>query len=157
MDSPSEDELRPFILRCVGSGIRWPVTQLARDPSRWRTKSQQRRDPLDREELRRIDRHWLAADYLSAGQTHLLDNPLLSRPRRVEHVRSRPLGQVLAIADPRSAPRRAPTAAIDPAASGLGNCSVEAAPRSRPFLDQRLSTEDCRRPSPTVCLTTNSA
>jgi xylulose-5-phosphate/fructose-6-phosphate phosphoketolase len=48
--------------------------------------------PLEREELRRIDAYWRAANYLSVGQIYLLDNPLLREPLRPEHVKPRLLG-----------------------------------------------------------------
>ncbi len=40
----------------------------------------------------RIDAYWRAANYLSAGQIYLLDNPLLREPLRLEHLKPRPLG-----------------------------------------------------------------
>ena len=49
-------------------------------------------DPLSSEELRRIDAYWRAANYLSVGQIYLLENPLLTQPLRLEHVKSRLLG-----------------------------------------------------------------
>ena len=39
-------------------------------------------NPLDPDELRRIDAWWRAANYLSVGQIYLLDNPLLREPLR---------------------------------------------------------------------------
>jgi len=48
--------------------------------------------PLDAEELGRIDAYWRAANYLSVGQIYLLENPLLSEPLRLEHVKPRLLG-----------------------------------------------------------------
>ena len=48
--------------------------------------------PLSREELRRLDAYWRAANYLSVGQIYLLDNPLLREPLRIEHVKPRLLG-----------------------------------------------------------------
>jgi xylulose-5-phosphate/fructose-6-phosphate phosphoketolase len=48
--------------------------------------------PLDSEELRLIDAYWRAANYLSAGQIYLLDNPLLKAPLRLEHIKPRLLG-----------------------------------------------------------------
>jgi xylulose-5-phosphate/fructose-6-phosphate phosphoketolase len=45
-----------------------------------------------REELRRLDAFWRAANYLSVGQIYLLDNPLLREPLRAEHVKPRLLG-----------------------------------------------------------------
>ncbi len=49
-------------------------------------------NPLDREELARLDRHWRAANYLSVGQIYLLANPLLKEPLAPEHVKPRLLG-----------------------------------------------------------------
>ena len=49
-------------------------------------------EPLDTEELRRIDAYWRAANYLSVGQIYLLDNPLLKESLRLEHVKPRLLG-----------------------------------------------------------------
>ncbi len=43
-------------------------------------------------DLRRLDAHWRAANYLSVGQIYLLDNPLLREPLRIEHVKPRLLG-----------------------------------------------------------------
>ncbi|HKS77728.1 MAG TPA: hypothetical protein VJQ07_02545, partial [Gaiellaceae bacterium] len=43
-------------------------------------------------ELRALDAHWRAANYLSVGQIYLLDNPLLREPLRPEHVKPRLLG-----------------------------------------------------------------
>ncbi len=48
--------------------------------------------PLAKDELRRIDAHWKAANYLSVGQIYLLDNPLLKEPLRREHIKPRLLG-----------------------------------------------------------------
>jgi xylulose-5-phosphate/fructose-6-phosphate phosphoketolase len=49
-------------------------------------------EPLDAEQLRKIDAYWRAANYLSVGQIYLLDNPLLRQPLKKEHVKSRLLG-----------------------------------------------------------------
>jgi len=48
--------------------------------------------PLSPDELRKIDAYWRAANYLSIGQIYLFDNPLLSEPLRVEHIKPRLLG-----------------------------------------------------------------
>ncbi len=48
--------------------------------------------PLDAEELRKLDGWWRAANYLSVGQTYLLDNPLLRQPLKKEHVKPRLVG-----------------------------------------------------------------
>ncbi|MEX1295731.1 MAG: phosphoketolase family protein [Candidatus Limnocylindrales bacterium] len=47
---------------------------------------------LGREDARRIDAWWRAANYLSVGQIYLLENPLLRVPLRAEHVKPRLLG-----------------------------------------------------------------
>jgi xylulose-5-phosphate/fructose-6-phosphate phosphoketolase len=39
-----------------------------------------------------LDRYWRAANYLSAGQIYLMDNPLLTEPLRPEHIKPRLLG-----------------------------------------------------------------
>jgi xylulose-5-phosphate/fructose-6-phosphate phosphoketolase len=48
--------------------------------------------PLPPDELRKIDAYWRAANYLSIGQIYLFDNPLLTEPLRIEHVKPRLLG-----------------------------------------------------------------
>src|ERR1700732_1879721 len=47
---------------------------------------------LKNAELRNIDAYWRAANYLSVGQIYLFDNPLLSDPLRIEHIKPRLLG-----------------------------------------------------------------
>jgi xylulose-5-phosphate/fructose-6-phosphate phosphoketolase len=47
---------------------------------------------LSSDELRRIDAYWRAANYLSVGQIYLYDNPLLTEPLKIEHVKPRLLG-----------------------------------------------------------------
>jgi xylulose-5-phosphate/fructose-6-phosphate phosphoketolase len=49
-------------------------------------------NPLSDDELRRIDAYWRAANYLSVGQIYLYDNPLLTEPLRLEHIKPRLLG-----------------------------------------------------------------
>ncbi|MGV0653378.1 phosphoketolase family protein [Mycolicibacterium thermoresistibile] len=53
-------------------------------------------EPIDRrlsdDELDLIDAYWRAANYLSAGQIYLLDNPLLREPLRPDHIKPRLLG-----------------------------------------------------------------
>ncbi|WP_398470193.1 phosphoketolase [Tardiphaga sp.] len=46
----------------------------------------------DKNDLIELDRYWRAANYLSVGQTYLLDNPLLREPLRLDHVKPRLLG-----------------------------------------------------------------
>jgi xylulose-5-phosphate/fructose-6-phosphate phosphoketolase len=48
--------------------------------------------PLDSGELRKIDAYWRAANYLSIGQIYLFENPLLTEPLKVEHIKPRLLG-----------------------------------------------------------------
>jgi xylulose-5-phosphate/fructose-6-phosphate phosphoketolase len=48
--------------------------------------------PLKAEELRLLHAYWRAANYLSAGQIYLLDNPLLVEPIKLEHIKPRLLG-----------------------------------------------------------------
>jgi xylulose-5-phosphate/fructose-6-phosphate phosphoketolase len=43
-------------------------------------------------ELELVDAYWRAANYVSAGQIYLLDNPLLREPLRLEQIKPRPLG-----------------------------------------------------------------
>ena len=42
--------------------------------------------------IERIEAYWRAANYLSVGQIYLLDNPLLTEPLQIEHVKPRLLG-----------------------------------------------------------------
>ncbi|WP_338674691.1 phosphoketolase family protein [Streptomyces sp. SCSIO 30461] len=48
--------------------------------------------PLAESELRALDAHWRAANYLAAGQIYLLSNPLLREPLRPEHIKPRLMG-----------------------------------------------------------------
>ena len=48
--------------------------------------------PLDRELQNKMDAYWRAANYLSVGQIYLYDNPLLTEPLKLEHVKPRLLG-----------------------------------------------------------------
>ena len=48
--------------------------------------------PLSTEEARLIDAWWRAANYLSVGQIYLLDNPLLTEPLQLDHVKPRLIG-----------------------------------------------------------------
>jgi xylulose-5-phosphate/fructose-6-phosphate phosphoketolase len=48
--------------------------------------------PLAADSLRKIDAYWRAANYLSVGQIYLLDNPLLRKPLKREHIKPRLLG-----------------------------------------------------------------
>ncbi len=47
---------------------------------------------LTPDELHRIDAYWRAANYLSVGQIHLLDNSLLKLPLELAHIKPRLLG-----------------------------------------------------------------
>ena len=48
--------------------------------------------PLSPELLHRMNRYWMAANYLTVGQIFLQDNPLLQEPLRPEHIKPRLLG-----------------------------------------------------------------
>jgi xylulose-5-phosphate/fructose-6-phosphate phosphoketolase len=48
--------------------------------------------PLSAELLAQMHAYWRAANYLSAGQIYLLDNPLLAAPLTLEHIKPRLLG-----------------------------------------------------------------
>ena len=48
--------------------------------------------PLAPELLDRMHRYWLAANYVTAGQIYLQDNPLLREPLQPEHIKPRLLG-----------------------------------------------------------------
>jgi xylulose-5-phosphate/fructose-6-phosphate phosphoketolase len=47
---------------------------------------------LQEGEIQKIDAYWRAANYLSIGQIYLFDNPLLTEPLKVEHIKPRLLG-----------------------------------------------------------------
>ncbi|MCY3022980.1 MAG: phosphoketolase family protein [Planctomycetota bacterium] len=49
-------------------------------------------NPLSADEVRKMHAYWRAANYLSVGQIYLLDNPLLKKPLRLDHVKPRLLG-----------------------------------------------------------------
>ncbi|ARQ68559.1 phosphoketolase family protein [Streptomyces marincola] len=57
-----------------------------------RHDQQDRSFRLDAAEAAALDAHWRAANYLSAGQIYLMDNPLLKEPLRPHHVKPRLLG-----------------------------------------------------------------
>jgi len=42
--------------------------------------------------MRKMHAYWRAANYLSVGQIYLLDNPLLKKPLKLEHIKPRLLG-----------------------------------------------------------------
>jgi xylulose-5-phosphate/fructose-6-phosphate phosphoketolase len=48
--------------------------------------------PLSSELLGKMNAYWRAANYLSVGQIYLMDNPLLKKPLKIEHVKPRLLG-----------------------------------------------------------------
>jgi xylulose-5-phosphate/fructose-6-phosphate phosphoketolase len=50
------------------------------------------KEPLNAEELRKMNAWWRAANYLSVGQIYLYDNPLLKKPLKEEHVKPRLVG-----------------------------------------------------------------
>src|SRR3954462_14659921 len=48
--------------------------------------------PLSADGLRKMDAYFRASNYLSVGQIHLLDNPLLREPLKREPIKPRLLG-----------------------------------------------------------------
>ncbi len=48
--------------------------------------------PLTSELLRKMNAYWRAANYISAGQIYLKDNPLLESPLTIDHIKPRLLG-----------------------------------------------------------------
>jgi len=50
------------------------------------------RQPLSKDELRKIDAYWRAANYLSVGQIYLYDNPLLKEPLTIDHIKPMAVG-----------------------------------------------------------------
>ena len=50
------------------------------------------KQPLNDEMLQKMDAYWRAANYLSAGQLYLLDNPLMRTPLTMEHIKKKIVG-----------------------------------------------------------------
>ncbi|MBE0604431.1 MAG: phosphoketolase family protein [Deltaproteobacteria bacterium] len=50
------------------------------------------KNPLQPDQLQRMNAYWRAANYLSVGQIYLYDNPLLKEPLSLKHVKPRLLG-----------------------------------------------------------------
>lgn len=50
------------------------------------------KQPLSQEMLDKMDAYWRAANYLSAGQLYLLDNPLLKEPLTMDHIKKKIVG-----------------------------------------------------------------
>src|SRR6202021_1029869 len=48
--------------------------------------------PLSKDELRRMNAYWRAANYLSVGQIYLCGNPMLREPLELHDIKSRLLG-----------------------------------------------------------------
>ncbi|MDY7023949.1 MAG: hypothetical protein SWJ54_21815, partial [Cyanobacteriota bacterium] len=49
-------------------------------------------NPLNDDELRKIQAYWNACHYLALGMIYLKENPLLREPLRPEHTKPRLLG-----------------------------------------------------------------
>jgi xylulose-5-phosphate/fructose-6-phosphate phosphoketolase len=47
---------------------------------------------LTKKQIKLLDAYWRAANYISIGQIYLLDNPLLKKPLKLEHIKPRLLG-----------------------------------------------------------------
>ena len=50
------------------------------------------KQPLCQEMLEKMNAYWRAANYLSAGQLYLLDNPLLKKPLTMDHIKKKIVG-----------------------------------------------------------------
>ena len=50
------------------------------------------KQPLSQEMLEKMNAYWRAANYLSAGQLYLLDNPLLKEPLTMEQIKKKIVG-----------------------------------------------------------------
>jgi len=50
--------------------------------------------PLSAEEVQKLDAYWRASNYLSVGQIYMMDNPLLKKPLKREHINPRLLGHL---------------------------------------------------------------
>ena len=48
--------------------------------------------PLSAEELLQLNAYWRAANYLTACQLYLLDNPLLREPLTMDHIKKKIVG-----------------------------------------------------------------
>src|SRR5476651_250144 len=48
--------------------------------------------PLTADQLNKMHAYWRAANYLSAGQLYLCDNPLLKEPLKLQHIKNMLLG-----------------------------------------------------------------
>lgn len=55
-------------------------------------RTRHRLSPLSGEQLQAVDAQWRAANYLTAAQIYLMDNPLLTKPLRAAHIKPRLLG-----------------------------------------------------------------
>jgi len=49
-------------------------------------------NPLETDELQKLDAYWRACNYLAVGMIYLKDNPLLRQPLQPEHIKKRLLG-----------------------------------------------------------------
>ena len=50
------------------------------------------KQPLCEEMLEKMNAYWRAANYLSAGQLYLLDNPLLKKPLSMDQIKKKIVG-----------------------------------------------------------------
>ena len=56
------------------------------------TKTCLEKQPLSQEMLEKMNAYWRAANYLSAGQLYLLDNPLLKKPLTMDQIKKKIVG-----------------------------------------------------------------
>ena len=55
------------------------------------------KQPLCEEMLEKMNAYWRAANYLSAGQLYLLDNPLLKKPLSMDQIKKKIVGSELRV------------------------------------------------------------
>ena len=59
------------------------------------TKTCLEKQPLSQEMLEKMNAYWRAANYLSAGQLYLLDNPLLKEPLTMDQIKNNTNGDIV--------------------------------------------------------------
>lgn len=60
------------------------------------------KQPLSDELLNKMNAYWRAANYLSAGQLYLLDNPLLKKPLTMDQIKKKIVGHWGTVPDRKS-------------------------------------------------------
>src|SRR5580765_268375 len=76
----------------VAGSVAAPVAETSSLSAYGKARSTVPGSPLNAEALRKIHAYWRACNYLSLGMIYLQDNPLLRKPLKPEHIKSRLLG-----------------------------------------------------------------